>query len=89
MKVILKGSEIKSISDFHKQIKTLLELPDYYGENLDALWDCLTGWISTPLTLVWEDFNVSKVVLGEFADKAKKVFEGAEKEISGFKIEIS
>ena len=25
-----------------------MELPDFFGENLDALWDCLTGFIGTP-----------------------------------------
>ena len=25
-----------------------LELPDYVGENLDALWDCLTGFVEWP-----------------------------------------
>ena len=26
----------------HEYLKTALELPDYYGKNLDALFDCLT-----------------------------------------------
>ncbi|WP_296889617.1 barstar family protein [uncultured Methanobrevibacter sp.] len=25
----------------HKYLKEALEFPDYYGENLDALYDCL------------------------------------------------
>ena len=25
-----------------------LDLPDFFGENLDALWDCLTGFIGYP-----------------------------------------
>ena len=25
-----------------------MELPDYFGDNPDALWDCLTGYIGTP-----------------------------------------
>ncbi len=29
----------------HKQLKTGFSLPYYYGENLDALWDCLTDLI--------------------------------------------
>lgn len=27
--------------DGHKYIKKALDFPDYYGENLDALYDCL------------------------------------------------
>ena len=26
----------------HEYLKTLFEFPDYYGENLDALYDCLS-----------------------------------------------
>ena len=29
-------------SDGHKYLKEALDFPDYYGENLDALYDCLT-----------------------------------------------
>ncbi|MBR6023789.1 MAG: barstar family protein [Methanobrevibacter sp.] len=27
--------------DGHKYLKKALDFPDYYGENLDALYDCL------------------------------------------------
>lgn len=87
MEVIFKGSNIKNIEDFHKQIKEVLDLPDYYGENLDALWDCLTGWIDIPTTFIWEDFEYSKDKLGAFADKVIGLFKDAEKEIPGFKFE--
>lgn len=87
MEVTINGNEIKSIGDFHQKIKQLLDLPDYYGENLDALWDCLTGWIQTPLTIVWISFEESRKNLGDFADKIINVFNDAEKEIEGFKVE--
>ena len=88
MEAILEGTKIKSIEDFHRLVKDVLNLPDYYGENLDALWDCLTGWVDLPLTLVWKDFEYSKSSLGDFATKALNVFTDAEKEIKGFKIEL-
>lgn len=30
-----------------------LELPDWFGENLDALWDMLTGWLELPCRIVF------------------------------------
>ena len=35
-------SEARSVYDIHEKIQEGLKLPDYYGKNLDALWDCLT-----------------------------------------------
>ena len=85
--MIINGNEIRSVKDFHHKIKRLLDLPDYYGENLDALWDCLTGWIETPITIVWTNFQESRKNLGDFADKIVDVFKEAEKEVDGFKVE--
>ncbi len=87
MKVVkIDGNEINDISDFHFKIKEALELPDYYGENLDGLWDLLTGWIETPLIIEWKNYEKSRNVLGEFAEKALGVFKDAEKEVEGFRI---
>ena len=38
--IILFGDDLKE--DPHKHIKEALDFPDYYGENLDALFDLLT-----------------------------------------------
>jgi ribonuclease inhibitor len=35
-------SEVKHFIEIHEVLKRDLELPDYYGGNTDALWDCLT-----------------------------------------------
>ena len=40
--VTLALARMQSIRQLHKYLRTELELPDYYGENLDALYDCLT-----------------------------------------------
>lgn len=60
MEIIIDGERIKTTDDFHLEIKEKLEFPDYYGENLDALWDCLTGSIDLPVTLVWDNADLSK-----------------------------
>lgn len=84
--LVINGDEIKTNDDFHRQIKELLSFPSYYGNNLDALWDCLTTSIELPLTLVWKDLEKSKMELGDYCDKILDVFKHAEKEIPGFKI---
>ena len=42
MEVIIDGSQLNKQKELHETIARQLELPDYYGENLDALWDVLT-----------------------------------------------
>jgi ribonuclease inhibitor len=88
MKVILEGNKLKMIEEFHKEIREQLDFPDYYGNNLDAMWDCLTGWVEPPVTIIWKDFEISMKNLGDFASKVKLMFEDAEKEIEGYKLEI-
>ena len=37
--------------EMHEQIKAALSLPEYYGMNLDALWDCLTAFVALPCSI--------------------------------------
>lgn len=39
--IVLDFSEIKSMYNLHAYLKEAFRLPDYYGFNMDALWDCL------------------------------------------------
>lgn len=79
--IIIDGSDFNTKEDFHKLLKLKLKLPQYYGNNLDALWDCLTGEIELPLKIIWNNFNSSKAALGSYADKAAEVFIKAEKKL--------
>lgn len=87
--IVLEGKDLISEAKVHKVLKDKLELPDYYGENLDALWDCLTGWVDLPLKIVQNDYEYSKSKLGDFADKLMKLFLEAKAEIEGFEIETN
>lgn len=44
----LDFSECRYLGEIYAQIKCVLELPQWCGENLDALWDALTGMMYTP-----------------------------------------
>lgn len=41
--IILDFSKCKYIDEIHLILKDKFGLPDYYGMNWDALWDCLDG----------------------------------------------
>ena len=40
--IILDGGRLGSREEIHAQLKEKLNLPDYYGGNLDALWDMIS-----------------------------------------------
>lgn len=46
--IILDFSEISSVEEFHVKIKKACEFPDYYGENMSALSDCLLHDLEIP-----------------------------------------
>ena len=37
--------DVEYYIEIHEVLKRDLEFPDYYGGNLDALWDCLTDML--------------------------------------------
>ena len=49
--IILDFSNIKSYLALHKYFKQVFSLPDYYGNNLDALWDCLYCYYDSSTTI--------------------------------------
>ncbi|RCX32409.1 MULTISPECIES: barstar family protein [Bacillus amyloliquefaciens group] len=81
--VIIDGKDVTSTETLHRILKDQLDFPDFYGENLNALWDCLTGWIEYPLTLVWKNFEFSQKELGSDADDVLELFQEAQAELDG------
>ncbi len=47
----LDGAQLHDRTTAHAYLKQTLEFPDWYGENLDALFDMLTAF-SAP-TMLW------------------------------------
>lgn len=88
-RLILNGNNYESIEQLHKELKEKLELPDYYGENLNALWDCLTAWVDLPLTIEIHSIDSFKSKLGNDASEFIQLLEDAVEEIEGFELEIT
>lgn len=50
VEIVLDGLEIKSLEAVHDLFAQALDLPEWYGRNLDALFDCLTD-LREPVTV--------------------------------------
>ena len=55
-------------------LKRSLELPDYYGENWDALWDCLTDMAAEPFCLRVVGLEALKRRFPDSADTLLEIF---------------
>lgn len=73
--MILDGKNMTTRKDAHDEIARVLELPDYYGRNLDALWDLL-GERQWQITLI----NSADMLgaLGAYGSRLLKTFRESE-----------
>ncbi len=72
-KIVLDGKKMTSVEETHAYIKEKLTLPDYYGMNLDALWDLLSvDSKHKNISLINHEALASN--LGDYAESLIKVF---------------
>lgn len=62
----------QSNSDLHRVLADALAFPDHYGNNLDALHDCLTE-ISEETRICLANWNDAEEKLGRYACSARRV----------------
>ena len=67
---IIDCNQIHSKDDLHRIFRESLSFPEWYGDNLDALYDCLCE-ISGKVRLL--DWETAEARLGAYGQKAKKV----------------
>ncbi len=79
-KIKIDFKEINNDKEFYEIIREKLDLPEYFGDNLDALWDSITGYIELPIKIRFLNFNNKK---SDFFISIKEVFIDAEKELNG------
>ena len=75
MQLDIIGSKIYTEQDFYNQISKIFSIQDYYGNNLDVLWDLLSTNVERPITLVWKDAMFSKNQLKSIFIEIVKVLE--------------
>jgi ribonuclease inhibitor len=70
--ILLDFTDCKYIMEIHRVLKESFGLPDYYGNNWDALWDCLKYYYDEPVQVQIKGlFTLPK----EYANEIKNMFE--------------
>ncbi len=86
-KVTLDCAAIETTAGLHLQLAELLDLPEYYGSNLDALQDCL-GDIHREICLILANAHSLEAALGDYAGRFFRVLEQAAQENPYFHFDL-
>ena len=79
--VYIDFTEIGDMEDFFDQLKEKLKLPETFGDNLDALYDSITGFVELPLHIEFVNMSVER--LEDFEDLLTTL-EDADEELEDF-----
>ena len=81
MEIYIDFLEIGDYEDFYAQLKDKLTLPEHFGENLDALFDVITGELEMPLHIEFVNMSVEQL---EIFEDLLTTLEDAEDEAEDF-----
>ena len=86
-KINLDIEKMRSLPMLHKYLHTALALPEYYGANLDALFDCLTE-LAEPTELVVPRQVADEAYLGWYGQQFLQMLQDAAEENTDLKITL-
>lgn len=78
-KLIFDGEQITDSDSLNITLKRVLNFPDYYGYNLDALHDCLTD-VCEEVMIYVKNTEALREKLGDYADSFVKVLQDSASE---------
>lgn len=65
MEIYIDFTDLGDYEDFYVQLKEKLELPETFGDNLDALNDVITGFVALPLHIEFVNMSVEQLEIFE------------------------
>ena len=86
-KITLDIERMRSLPMLHKYLHTALALPEYYGANLDAFYDCLTE-IAEPTELVVPQKVAAEAYLGWYGQQFLQMLEDAAAENEALRVTL-
>lgn len=79
--VYIDFTDLGDYDDFYQQLQTKLTLPENFGNNLDALFDSITGFVALPLHIEFVNMTVEQL---EIFEDLLTTLEDAEEELDDF-----
>ena len=86
--ITLDFSGCKYLGEIHKILKESFDFPGYYGENLDALWDCMRYYCDYNLHVYIKGLNALPDEFSEYIKKMLEVFDDVHDETPNITFEI-
>ena len=85
--IVLNGDKMLDKATTHAYLKEKLALPTHYGENLDALWDCLSTDLSLKKIIIYKPTAIIEN-LGAYGGSIIELFQEVSKENEFIEVEI-
>ena len=74
-RIVLDFTGIQSLQELHGYLQRVLELPEYYGRNMDALWDCLSCRYDAATTIELRNLKCLPESLTNTAESMRELFD--------------
>lgn len=84
---VLDFAEVSSLQELHQYFKKVFDLPEYYGHNMDALWDCLSCRYDENTMIVLKNISALPKEMSPSVDIMLELFRDLHDE-DGVQIEI-
>ena len=74
--IVLDLTDCQDWGDLHRRIRKTFGFPAYYGENWDAMWDCIDGLfgVDGPQQIHVKGFSSMPAALQNYAQPMRKIF---------------
>ena len=73
--IILDFTDCKYYAQLHKILKESFGFPEYYGANVDALWDCLDNYCDFELQVIIKGLSSMPDEFDDYIERMLKVFD--------------
>lgn len=87
MIVLIDANKLKDKDDFHLYFKEKLSIKGYYGNNLDGMWDALSGF-NRKLSIYIYDFVEMEDEKESYRNKVIETLEELQREYDNIKCKI-